>query len=137
MGLEALKYYLEKRDKKFPPTETVVRLAELVLKKNCMEFAGEYFEQISGTMMGTPCAVEYSCLAMSYLEEQINQQYTEEKPLLFVRYIDDIFGISCMDMEKLVKFIDFVQGYHPAISYTIEIGSEHARYHIIYKREQY
>ena len=71
LGLEALRYYLDKREKKYPPTETVIKLAEFVLTRNCMEFDGQFFKQILGTMMGTPFAVEYSCLTMSYVEMKI------------------------------------------------------------------
>ena len=106
-GLLALKRFLEKRTDKRISTTTLLRLAELVLTSNSFEFNNKFYSQIGGTMMGTPFGVEYACIYMSDEEEQINQEYTDEKPLEFFRYIDDIFGISSMSEEKL-KFLEFV-----------------------------
>ena len=72
------------------------------------------YSQVSGTMMGTPFAVEYSCLAMSYQEKIINETYDDEKPIFLVRYIDDIFGISTMSDVKLYRYTQFVQN-HPLL----------------------
>ena len=53
-GLNALKYFLEKRNVQNPPTHTFLRLAELVLTKNCFKFGDNYYSQTGGTMIGTP-----------------------------------------------------------------------------------
>ena len=57
-GLAALRYFLDMREEKHISTETLVKLAEMVLIKNCFEFNGEYYCQSGGTMMGTPFGVE-------------------------------------------------------------------------------
>ena len=123
-GLQALKYYLDRREEKEIPTDVLLRLAELVLTVNCVEFNGEYYSQVSGTMMGTPAAVEYSCLTMSHQEKKIDDEYTDEKPILYVRYIDDVFGVSTLHSEKFEKFLEFVKTFHPSIQYTSEIGTK-------------
>lgn len=123
-GLEAMKYYLEQEDSLPAPKTCILRLAELVLTLNCFEFNGEFYKQISGTMMGTPFAVNYSNLAMSFQEKKINNDYDGEKPILYLRYIDDIFGISTMPRENLERFVRFVNDYNPALKYTEEIGKE-------------
>ena len=87
-----------------------------------MEFNDEYYSQRSGTMMGTPFAVEFSCLFMSFQEKLISEQYTDQKPTLYVRYIDDIFGISDMHPEKLKKYLCFVENFHSNLQYTKEIA---------------
>ena len=43
-GLVSLKYFLDKREVKDPPTDTLVRMAELVLTLNTFEFKGEYYK---------------------------------------------------------------------------------------------
>ena len=123
-GLVALKYHLENREEKDIPTCTLLRLAELVLTENCMEFNGEFYKQINGTMMGTPFSVEYSCLFMVFQEIQIFEEYSDEKPSMFVRYIDDIFGVSELPLEKLDNFISFFRHHHEALDYTVDISTE-------------
>ena len=41
--LRALKYHLDLRPEQQPPTNTLVRLAELVLNLNCVDFDGNYY----------------------------------------------------------------------------------------------
>ena len=47
-GLLALKYFLDECTVKEPSSETLLRLAELVLTLNCFSFAGNYYKQING-----------------------------------------------------------------------------------------
>ena len=49
-GLQALKYFLDRRELKDPPTHTLLRMAELVLALN--NFNGEHNKQIGGVVMG-------------------------------------------------------------------------------------
>ena len=43
-GLRALQYYLDKREVLEPPTDTLLRMAELVLTLNTFEFNGEFYK---------------------------------------------------------------------------------------------
>jgi len=52
-GLLALKHFFDLRTVKEPSSETLLRLAELVLTLNCFSFADSYFKQINGVAMGT------------------------------------------------------------------------------------
>ena len=52
-GLVSLKYFLDKREVKDPPTYTLVRMAEWVLTLNTFEFNGEYYKQVGGLAMGS------------------------------------------------------------------------------------
>lgn len=52
-GLVSLKYFLDKREVKDPPTDTLVRMAESVLTLNTFEFNGEYYKQVGGLAMGS------------------------------------------------------------------------------------
>ena len=47
-GLKALKRFLNKRGTPDPPTDTLIRLAELVLNKITFSFRDEVFSQMSG-----------------------------------------------------------------------------------------
>ena len=47
-GLQARKHLFDQRTVKEPSSETLLRLAELVLTLNCFSFAGNYYKQING-----------------------------------------------------------------------------------------
>ena len=51
-GLRALKHFFDQRTVKEPSSETLLRLAELVLTLNCFSFGGNYYKQTNGVAMG-------------------------------------------------------------------------------------
>ena len=58
-GLEALKYFLNKRPVLDPPTVTLTRLSELVLTLNAFSFNNEFYHQVGGVAMGTKVRVSF------------------------------------------------------------------------------
>ena len=91
-GLNALKNALEKRDLKKIPTEDLVKMAEFVLKNNLFEFNSKVYQQKSGTVIGTKFAPPYACIYMDEVEQKFLETQ-DKKPLIWLRYIDDIFFI--------------------------------------------
>ena len=79
--LSALKEALENRSAKKIPTETLIKLAEFVLKNNLLEFNNKVFQQISGTTVGTKFAPPYAFIYM-YKVEQDFLETQELQPLL-------------------------------------------------------
>ena len=121
-GLLALKYFFDQRTVKEPSTDTLLRVAELVLTLNCFTFSGEIFKQINGVAMGTKMGPNYANLFVGYVEEQIFNQFDGPKPELFGRYIDDCLGATSCTKEELERFIGFVNSFHPALKFTWEIS---------------
>ena len=72
-GLLALKFYFDKHSNKKPSSETLLRLAELVLTPNCFSFSNNHYQQINGVAMGTKMGPSYANLFVSYLENQFLQ----------------------------------------------------------------
>ena len=116
-GLNALKYALNKRKKHDVPTAILIDMAEFVLTNNFFEFNNEFYQQISGTAMGTKFAPPYACLFMDWLEERFLET-CEIKPWAYFRYIDDIFIIWTEGRDKLKTFLDNFNSFHPAIEFT-------------------
>ena len=52
-GLQALRFFFDQRTIKEPSSETLLRLAELVLTLNCCSFADNHYKQVNGVAMGT------------------------------------------------------------------------------------
>ena len=99
-GLIALKEALDKSLSKKIPTDDLIRMTEFVLSNS------DAFQQISGTAIGTKFAPPYVCIYMDQVEQkflamQINQ------PLIWLRYIDDIFFIWTHAEKELEKFVKF------------------------------
>ena len=98
-------------------------LMKLVLKNNFFEFNGEFFQQVRGTAIGTKCAPSYAILFLAALEQRLLDHHVE-KPLLWWRYIDDIFLIWTHGEEKLLEFINFLNSAHHSIKFTAEYSKE-------------
>ena len=121
-GLQALRYFFDQRTVTEPSSETLLRLAELVLTLNCFSFAGNYYKQINGVAMGTKMGPSYANLFVGYVEHQFFNQYDGPKPDLYGRYIDDCIGAISSSREELNRFITSVNSFHPPLKYTWEIS---------------
>ena len=121
-GLQALKYFFNQRPIKKPSSETLLRLAELVLTLNCFSFGDNYYKQINGVAMGTKMGPSYANLFVGFIENKFFSNYHGPKPDLYKRYIDDCVGATSSSKEELNLFINSVNSFHPALKYTWEIS---------------
>ena len=69
--LASLRRFLDARTEKKVTTETLVELAEIVLKSNIFQFNEKTLKQLRGTAIGTKFAPPYAILFMADLEERI------------------------------------------------------------------
>ena len=67
-GLSALRKRLESWKEKYVSTDTIVHLAEVVLKIDIFTFGKKILKQKRGTAIGTKFAPTYSVLFMAELE---------------------------------------------------------------------
>ena len=118
-GLEAIRKALNKREDQSISTDSLILLAECVLKNNVFEHNMRYFKQLNGTAIGTKFAPPYAILLMDYLEDKILNSLVE-KPLVWWRYIDYIFMIWQHGEEKLKEFLKILNSCHPTIKFTSE-----------------
>ena len=77
-GLEALKYFLNKRPLLDPPTVTLTRPAELVLTLNAFSFNNEFYHQVGGVAMGS----KVFSPSHSTIHQSIKEQRTESSRAL-------------------------------------------------------
>ena len=113
-GLRALNYFLDQHNVKEPSSETLLRLAELVLTLNCFSFGGNYYKQTNGIAMGTKMGPSYANLFVGFIEHQ----YHGPKPELYGCYIDDCIGATSSTRKELTQFITAVKSFHPTLKYT-------------------
>ena len=103
------------------PKDATLTLLDAVLSLNAFEFNGQIYQQIHGTSMGTPVAPTYSNIFMGWLEQQILDTFTH-KPIIYLRYLDDIFIIWTHGKELLDQFITHANQFHPTIKFTANIS---------------
>eukprot|EP00061_Rhincodon_typus_P019121 g9303.t1 len=67
-GLKALHFCLSRKHYQSPSTDTLIRLAELVLTINNFSFNSSNFLQTNGVAIGTRMGPSYACLFVGYVE---------------------------------------------------------------------
>ena len=67
-----------------------------------------------GTIMSSPMAPNFANLFMSEIETRLINDYEAKsglRPLIWLRYIDNIFFLCSHDQESLDDFISFIHSY--------------------------
>ena len=127
LGLKALEEALEKRESKQTSTDDLIKLAKFVLQNNYFEFNGEIKQQISGTDIETKFAPPYACISMDHVESEFLKTQ-QHQPLVWFRYIDDIFFIWTHGQEKLEGFLDYFTKFHPNLRFTHEYSRKNVTF---------
>ena len=86
-------------------TESLIELAELVLRNNYFEFNVKFKKQKEGTAIGAKFALPYAIIFMAALEEEISESLIKN-PWLWWRYIDDIVMIWHHGENELKQLIE-------------------------------
>ncbi len=86
-------------------------------------FNDEQYLQVQRTAMGTRMAPSYANLFMAKLEQDLLAR-TTTRPLLWMRFIDDIFAVWKDGQESLEVFLHEINTYHPTIKFTAEQSTD-------------
>ena len=78
--------------KDFPYTMFILVL-NIVMSNNIFQFGDTYWLQLVGAAMGTSCACLYATLVYAVHEQMVLLTTFKDNLLIYVRFIDDIFGI--------------------------------------------
>ena len=98
--------------------QSVIDILSLILNKNSFTFNNEHFLQIHGTAMGSPMAPTYANIFMAILERKLlNEAPQGLIPIEWIRFIDDVFAIWTHGIEKLQKFLSYINNFHPTIKF--------------------
>ena len=94
-------------------------MAEFVLNNNIFEFNSKAYQQKSGTAIGTKFASPYACIYMDEVEQKFLETQSK-KPLIWLRYIDDIFFIWTHGEQELERFLKDLNNFTLDLSFTHE-----------------
>lgn len=93
-------------------------MAEFILKNNYFEFENNIYRQKLGAAIGTKFA-SFANLFMHNLESKLLNEY-HLAPLVWWRFLDDVFMIWLYGEESFKEFFTYVNSYHPTIKFTWE-----------------
>ena len=120
-GILAVKQALFKsRSHMLNPTNTsICELLDLVLTCNNFQFDNKHYLQVGGTAMGTRVAPSFANIFMGWFEDKFVYTY-DTQPLVWKRYIDDIFMIWPHGQDSLDDFVSYLNECHVTIKFTSE-----------------
>jgi hypothetical protein len=100
----------------------IMDLFQWVMNNNYCKFSDAIFKQIKGVAMGQPCAVVFAVIYLLQLEvDLLKSIYSPNRPLFFIRFIDDIFAIFKCTSDAL-SFITLYNNLHTSIKLTYDIA---------------
>ena len=86
-------------------TESLIESAECVLKNNIFEDNLSFYMQLRGTAIGTKMALPCAIIFLGDLEVKLFSD-CDILPLVWWRYIDDIFMFRQYDKKELEKLLE-------------------------------
>lgn len=114
-GLKAVREAFNRYPDPSRPDEAVLELLELSLTKNDFEFNNEWYLQVHGTAMGKRFAPAYANIYMADWERTVFPK-CNKLPLVYLRFLDDIFGVWQDSEVEFLTFISVLNSHHTAIS---------------------
>lgn len=121
-GLDRIKQIFLRYPQENRPDEEVLRLLEINLTRNDFVFNEEFYLQIKGTAMGKRFAPSYANIFMAYWEEEVLAK-CPKKPLHYLRYLDDIWGVWAHSVEDFKQFMVILNAHDPSIQLKSEFDS--------------
>ena len=124
-GISVVCQYHEEHYQSKPPIPTsfLGDLMRLILKENSFKFHDKHYLQTHGIAMGTKMAVAFAVIFMAHIEKQLLLA-SPHKPILWKRFIDDIFSVWTLPERDINDFVNFANLFHATIKFTHELSSE-------------
>ena len=122
LTLQFIKNIFKKYPNNSRPDNYLLQLLEIILKYNDFEFNDKIYLQICGCPMGKKIGPSAANIYLIEFDEKLMFNF-KVKPLLFFRYLDDIFFIWEGSVEELMEFEKFANSLIPGISLKFEFSN--------------
>ena len=105
--------------------DSFLDLIKLSVENTVFIFDGMAFKQKFGVAMGSPLSPVLANLCMEFLESEFILNCPDNiKPLVWYRYVDDIFIVYDKDDSSFDNFVSYVNNLLPSIKFTVEREQE-------------
>lgn len=105
------------------PDDELLQLLEINLTRNDFMFDDKYYLQIKGTAMGKRFAPAYANIFMAHWEKEALAK-CRKKPVSYLRYLDDVWGIWTGSEEEFKEFVATLNAHDPSIQLKTELNKE-------------
>lgn len=95
-----------------PPLQVFHRFLTFILKHNFFSFNNQFYLQLHGTAMGTE-------------SQLLKHSPNPHPPLLWKRYIDDIFMVWPHGQPALEQFLQYINTFHHTIKFQHSFSTTH------------
>jgi hypothetical protein len=119
--LEACREALDNRKQPDIPTDAIMEMVKMVLENNTFSFNDQNYIQTDGTAIGSKLGKNLACTYMGVWEKVLLQMATQ-KPILYLRFVDDIIGIWDGSKKELLNFQDIANQIHPRIKVEMKMS---------------
>ena len=116
--MEGCRYFLSRGGRSINVVEIIMKFIGLILNCNIFGFGNAHYLQKCGTAMGTKMAPSYANLFMGFVEKDLLARCSK-KPLVWFRYIDDIFFVWTHGKESLDEFLTFCNNNQHGIIFEV------------------
>lgn len=122
-GLQAVREIFLKYPDANRPDKEILELLEINLRRNDFEFDGDFYLQIKGTAMGKRFAPAYANIFMAKWEAEALEK-CPRKPLHYLRYLDDIWGVWTYSKPDFEEFIRSLNAHDWSIQCKYELDDK-------------
>ena len=119
--IEIVRQALQKHPIDGRPDHHIIKLLEITLRNNDFVFNDEFYLQICGTAMGKTYAPGLADLYLEQFDTVACQDF-HIKPLLYFRFLDDIFFVWIGSLEQLKDYEVFLNQVIPGITITLNVS---------------
>ena len=102
--------------------DEVIKLLKLVLENRAFSFQGNFFKQLHGAVMGSPC---FPAVANIYMEYFKDMELGPKLPIPIKglkRYVDDVFSIiPNVQRENMLQYLNSID---PHMKFAVEQQNE-------------
>ena len=116
--MEAVKGIFFKYPQIGRPDKEILQFLDISLHNNDIQFFNSFYLQTWGTAMGKRFAPEYADIFLADWEHEVFKK-CPHKPLIYLRYLDDIFIAWQHPLEDFHKFLQILNSHKQTIKPTI------------------
>ena len=95
-----------------------VRVINFIFDTSYFAIDGQFFKQLDGTAMGSPCSPSLANLVMEMCVDSVLNNVDFTVPLA-IYYVDD--SLFSVPEGKVQSFLNMFNSYHESIQFTLEI----------------